>query len=182
MKKFIIVFLTTIVFGILVYINIPNNISVEIKGEVRNPGVYELKKGSTIKDLIDISGGINEGIDTYTINMTRKLNEGDVIVMFNNEFITNEIELEYPQVISNLKNNNDIDLYITNEIWESEKISINTANKKELMTLSGIGESKALAIIEYREKNGLFKNIEEIKKVKGIGNGLFEKIRDYIKL
>lgn len=182
MKNFIIVFLFTILLGLTIYLKRPNNISVEIKGEVINPGVYELEVGSTIKDLIDASGGVNEGVDTYTINMSRKLVDGDVVVMVINDIIYDDIDLSYEHVISNLKNNNDIDLYITNEIWESEKISINNADKTELMKLSGIGEAKALAIINYREKNGLFKSIEEIKNVKGIGNALFEKIRDYIRL
>lgn len=182
MKNFIIIILSCIIIGLFIFMNGNSNISVEIKGDVVNPGVYSLDSGSTVKDLIDISGGVLDGVDTYTINLSRTLIDGDVVVMVKNDIVYEELNLKYDRVISNLKNNNDIDLYITNEIWESEKVSINYGSLKELMTLSGIGESKARAIIEYRDKNGLFGSIDDIKNVKGIGNGLFEKIRDYIKL
>lgn len=182
MKNLIIGILMCVIVGLIVFINRDNSISVEIKGEVKNPGVYSLDYGSTVKDLIDISGGVLDGVDTYTINLSKELIDGDVVVMVKNDIVYDDLNLKYDKVISNLKNNNDIDLYITNEIWESEKVSINYGSLKELMTLSGIGESKAKAIIEYRDKNGLFGCIDDIKNVKGIGNGLFEKIRDYIRL
>lgn len=182
MKNIFICILTFIIVFLVCYINLPNNISVEIKGEVKNPDVYSLECGSTIKDLIDIAGGVFDGVDTYTINLSRRLVDGDVVVMYKNDIIYNDIDFKDDYIISNLKNNNDIDLYITNEIFESEKISINFCTIDDLMTLSGIGLSKAKAIIEYREKNGIFKDIEDIKNVKGIGNGIFEKIRDYIRI
>lgn len=180
MKNFIIGLLSIILVALICYIYYPKNINVEVKGEVLNPGVYTLKSGSTIKDLLDISGGINEGVELYTINLSKRLTDGDVVVMFKE---SNEINYDesYDKVITNLENNKDLDSYITNEIWESSKISISDACKEDLMELPGIGESKALAIIEYREKNGSFKKIEDIMNVKGIGKALYEKIKDYIR-
>lgn len=180
MKKIIISILSIIflcLIGIICYITYPKNIKVEVKGEVLNPDVYVLKKGSTIKELIDKAGGVKEGVDTYTINMTKVLDDGDVVVMYKDEKLEG---LNYK--VNEIVNDKSIDEYITNEIWESSKISINSATKEELMSLPSIGEAKANAIIEYRKKNGLFKKIEDIKNVKGIGNALYEKIKDYINI
>lgn len=180
MKKIIISILSVIslsLIGIICYITYPKTIKVEIKGEVLNPNVYVLKKGSTIKELIDVAGGVKEDVDTYTINMTKVLDDGDVVVMYKDEKLEG---LNYK--VNEIVNDKSTDEYITNEIWESSKISINSATKEELMSLPSIGEAKANAIIEYRKKNGLFKKIEDIKNVKGIGNALYEKIKDYINI
>ena len=180
MKKIIISILSVIslsLIGIICYITYPKTIKVEIKGEVLNPDVYVLKKGSTIKELIDVAGGVKEDVDTYTINMTKVLDDGDVVVMYRDEKLEG---LNYK--VNEIVNDKSTDEYITNEIWESSKISINSATKEELMSLPSIGEAKASAIIEYRTKNGLFKKLEDIKNVKGIGNALYEKIKDYINI
>lgn len=180
MKKIIISILSVIslsLIGIICYITYPKTIKVEIKGEVLNPDVYVLKKGCTIKELIDIAGGVKEDVDTYTINMTKVLDDGDVVVMYKDEKLEG---LNYK--VNEIVNDKSTDEYITNEIWESSKISINSATKEELMSLPSIGEAKANAIIEYRTKNGLFKKLEDIKNVKGIGNALYEKIKDYINI
>ncbi len=180
MKKIIISILSVIslsLIGIICYITYPKTIKVEIKGEVLNPNVYVLKNGSTIKELIDVAGGVKEDVDTYTINMTKVLDDGDVVVMYKDEKLEG---LNYK--VNEIVNDKSTDEYITNEIWESSKISINSATKEELMSLPSIGEAKASAIIEYRTKNGLFKKLEDIKNVKGIGNALYEKIKDYINI
>lgn len=180
MKKIIISILSVIslsLIGIICYITYPKTIKVEIKGEVLNPNVYVLKKGSTIKELIDVAGGVKEDVDTYTINMTKVLDDGDVVVMYRDEKLEG---LNYK--VNEIVNDKSTDEYITNEIWESSKISINSATKEKLMSLPSIGEAKASAIIEYRTKNGLFKKLEDIKNVKGIGNALYEKIKDYINI
>jgi len=91
----------------------------------------------------------------------------------------NKEESQEEQFDANLKDDNQKENN-SSDASSSEKININTATKEELMTLSKIGEAKALAIIEYRTKIGLFKTIEEIKEVSGIGDSLFESIKDYI--
>ena len=183
MKKYVIIFLSVFCLFLLVvigYINYPKNVIVEIKGDVVNPGVYTLKKNSTVKDLIDASGGVLENVDTYTINMSKKLVDGMVVVMYPNENFEVDDNVNYYIIKPDIENNMLFDEYVTNEIWESSKISINKADALKLMELPGIGEAKASAIIEYRNNNGLFKSIEDIKNVKGIGNSIYEKIKDYI--
>ncbi len=140
-------------------------IVVDIKGEVKKPDIYWLEEDSIIEDLINIAGGVTEEGDLSKINRAEKLNNHEVVVIPN----INDEENEGETIISSTINNN-----------KDNKININTANSAELDSLSGIGPSKAEAIIKYREENGNFKTIEEIKNVTGIGEGLFEKFKENI--
>lgn len=140
-------------------------IVVDIKGEVKKPDIYWLEEDSIIEDLINIAGGVTEEGDLSKINRAEKLNNHEVVVITN----INDEESEGETIISSTINNN-----------KDNKININTANSAELDSLSGIGPSKAEAIIKYREENGNFKTIEEIKNVTGIGEGLFEKFKENI--
>ena len=158
-------------------VNILETIKVEVKGKVQNPGVYELKKGSRVEDLINISGGVVDGINLSNINLSSKL-EDEMVIMIENDnrnifYIENTCTCP---VIKSSGCNNYFDKIFTT------KVSINTATETELMTLEGIGKSKALAIIEYRKNNGSFNSIEELKNVKGIGNTIYEKIKNNITL
>ena len=137
-------------------------IVVDIKGEIKNPNIYWLEEGCIIEDLINIAGGITEEGDLSKINRAQKLNDHEVVIIPNINDKESEIENIIPS--SNDKN----------------KVNINTASINELDTLSGIGPSKAEAIIKYREENGTFKSIEEIKNVTGIGEALFEKFKENI--
>lgn len=140
-------------------------IFVDVKGAVKMPGVYEATKDKRVKDLIEEAGGLVEGADTSTINLSEKVKDQMVIYVLK--------EGEKPKAISSSSStsssNNDI-------------VNINTANEEQLMKISGVGKTKAQAIIEYREKNGEFKKKEDITKVKGIGKGTFEKIKDKIEV
>ena len=136
-------------------------IVVDIKGEVKKPDIYWLEEDSIIEDLINIAGGVTEEGDLSKINRAEKLNNHEVVLIPN----INDEESEGETIISSTINNN-----------KDNKININTANSAELDSLSGIGPSKAEAIIKYREENGNFKTIEEIKNVTGIGEGLFKKL------
>lgn len=177
-------------------IKIPNKIKVDVKGLVANPGVYELDEGSRVIDAINISGGLLEDADVTPLNLSKKLKDENVIIVgkIKNmepekviEYIYKECEcpdynsacIDKNDVINNSGKQKNGDSK-TNISTESKIISINSATKEELQTLSGVGESKAISIIKYREENGEFKNIEEIKNVSGIGDALFEKIKDYI--
>ena len=137
-------------------------IVVDIKGEIKNPNIYWLEEGCIIEDLINIAGGITEEGDLSKINRAQKLNDHEVVIIPNINDKESEIENIIPS--SNDKN----------------KVNINTASINELDTLSGIGPSKAESIIKYREENGTFKSIEEIKNVTGIGEALFEKFKENI--
>lgn len=165
------------------------SIKVDIKGAIKTPGVYELKENDRIIDVIKLSGGLLDVADTSTINLSKRVFDEMVIVIPTKEEKTEKEEIVNDAVIGEEQNKNidnlikEDDKSTSAEDKEVEqtnkKISINTATKEQLMTLSGIGESKALAIIEYRN-NKKFESIEEIMNIKGIGNSIYEKIKDYI--
>lgn len=162
---------------------------VDIKGEVMNPGIYSLKESSRIKDVIELAGGLTENANTTVINLSKKITDEMVIIIYSNSEVeefkkTKEIE---EQVLNKClqKDENSLhnDACITSDDTTNiinSKISINTASKEELMTLPGIGEAKAESIIEYRNKTGPFETIEDISKVSGIGDNLFAQIKDFI--
>jgi len=174
------------------------NISIDIKGAVNKPGVYTLSVGSRVSDAIKISGGLTKNADTSTINLSKILNDEMVIIIYTKEeieqFKKGNVKVQYIEkecVCPKLENNACIEDKITNYEEDkngtsnntsntSSKVNINTAPISELTKLNGIGEGKAKAIIEYREKNGLFKDISEITNVSGIGNSTYEKIKDNI--
>ncbi|MBE7043635.1 MAG: ComEA family DNA-binding protein [Ruminococcaceae bacterium] len=120
-----------------------NEIMVDIKGDVVNPGVYTLPDGSRMKDAVEAAGGfLNE--QEPSVNLAQKVQDGEMIVIGQN------------------------------------KVNLNTAEIQELKSLFGIGDVLAKRIVDYREENGGFYSIEEIMLIPGIGNGLFEKIKDLI--
>lgn len=162
------------------------SITIDIKGEVKIPGVYELPLNSRVIDAINISGGLTNKADTSDINLSKILKDENVIVISNKySNQTTKYTKKETSVVNNastskdnvVSSNNSSD---TNTNKTNDKVSINTATKEQLMNLNGIGESKANDIIAYRNQNGLFKSIEDIKKVSGIGDKLFDKIKDHI--
>lgn len=162
-------------------------LQVDIKGEVINPGIYELDSESRVIDVINKAGGLTENANTSVINLSKKITDEMVIIIYSNEEVndfktTKEIE---EQVIEKCiqKEDNSLrnDACIENDKNElTGKININTASLEELMTLEGIGENKAKSIIEYRETKSKFNTIEDIKNVNGIGDNLFAQIKENI--
>jgi competence protein ComEA len=144
------------------------SIVVEIKGEVKKPDVYMLDENAIIKDLIEKAGGLTENADISSINRAKKLQNHELIFIANK----NETNIENQNTNSNLTSNNKKD--------SSKKVNINSATIEELKTLNGVGDSKAKSIIEYREQNGGFKTIDDIKNVTGIGEKMFERIKEQI--
>ncbi len=164
------------------------NIKIDIKGEVINPGIYELKTGSRVIDAINMAGGLTQTSDTSVINLSKILNDQDVIIIYAKEEIksmtsgeTSVKIIEQECICPQITNNACIEDTITNNT-ETNLISLNKATLEQLMTLSGIGEVKAQAIITYRNENNGFKTIEELLEVSGIGNATFEKIKNNITL
>ena len=141
---------------------------VDIKGEVVSPGVYEINEGFIINDVISLAGGLTETADLSKINLSKKVSDEDIIYIYSKEEVIKEdIKINYNNTSTVIKDDNNL-------------ININTADKNELMKLNGIGEVKASSIIEYRNTNGLFLNIEDIKNVTGISSNLYEKIKAFI--
>jgi len=158
-------------------------IFVHIDGYINNPGVYEIKENDRIKTLIDKAGGFKEGYSIKNINLAAKLSDGDKIyipsvseekVSENNN--NNNININSSGKGQNVKNDrNNVSVMKNNS-----KININTANISELKQITGIGESTANKIIDYRENVGKFKKIEDIKEVKGIGDAKYESLKNKI--
>lgn len=142
-------------------------IIVEIKGEVNKPDVYLLDEGSRIYELIDMAGGITDKGDLSSINRASTLVDGQCIV------VKDKTSLGNNELTGNLG-------AISTSSLGSERININIASKDDLMKLSGIGESKAEAIIQYRSKNGYFKRVEDLQHVDGIGEKTVERLKDKI--
>ncbi len=133
-------------------------ICVYVVGEVVNPGVYTLKEGSRVCDVIDEAGGFTENAAKEYINLASKVSDGEKIIVYSVTQINEGVMLES----------------------QSSLVNINTADADKLMTLPGIGEARANDIIKYREKNGRFETIEDIMKVSGIKEAAFSKIEDLI--
>lgn len=177
--------------------NTSKTVFVDIKGAVNAPGVYELEEGKRIIDVINLAGGLSDNANTINLNLSKKLTDEMYVVVYTKNEIaeykknngnTNEIICASNECVCPDTNNdacisqggskNSTSNNASDRI--DGKVSINTAGLDELMKLSGIGESKANAIISYRQENGSFKTIEEIKNVSGIGDAVFEKIKDDI--
>ena len=182
-------------------------IKVDIKGYVKKEGVYELDVGSRVIDVINMAGGLIEGANTEYINLSKKIVDEMVIIIYSNSDVekfkkvdnnaNNQIiYVEYECICPDNENDaciNESDTVNTNSSKNSNdeeeslvnddgKISINLGTMEELMSLNGIGESKAKSIIKYREENGEFKKLEDIMNVSGIGESAYSKIKDNIKL
>lgn len=148
--------------------NEPAKIYVYICGAVEKPGVYCVNEGSRLFEAIELAGGFTLEADRKCLNLARNAIDGEQIVVYTLEETAKGIA-PMPENGASGTSNADNGL-----------ININTASLKELTGIPGIGESRAQAIIDYRDKNGKFKSIEEIKKVDGIKDGLFSKIKDCI--
>lgn len=179
-----------------------SSIKVDIKGAVKKQGVYELKLGSTVMDAITSAGGLTSKASTKNINLSKKLSDEMVIYVFTKDELkkretSNEVVSEIPKCECetieitecpsvNTNNNSSSNTNQTDKVedntFSKNKVSINKGTIAELTTLDGIGEAKALAIIEYREKNGPFKKLEDIMNVSGIGEKAYENIKDKIEL
>ena len=161
---------------------------VDIKGEIINPGIYSLEKDKRVIDVIAAAGGLTENADTSVINLSKKINDEMVIIVYSREQVndfkkTKEIEKQVEEKCIQVDENslkNDACINFNDKVQVTGKININNASVEELTTLQGIGESKAKDIIKYREANGGFKTIEELTNISGIGESLLAKIKENI--
>ena len=160
-------------------------IYIDIKGAVNNPGVYKIDSNSRVIDAINKAEGLKEGADTSLLNLSAKLHDEMYIYIYTKEEVVNfgKVNEEKNQQIDECKKTNSVCID-KEDIKEDEvvnnKININKASIKQLMLLPNIGEAKAQAIIDYRNSVGIFKTINDIKNVSGIGESLFDKIKDLI--
>ncbi|MEC1733828.1 helix-hairpin-helix domain-containing protein [Bacillus mojavensis] len=141
------------------------NIVIDIKGAVKHPGVYEMHAGDRVSQAIEKAGGIGEKADETQVNLAELLQDGTVV------YIPSEGEEEPQQAAGGA---------VQSSTGKEALVNINTATLEDLQNISGVGPSKAEAIIAYREENGRFQEIEDITKVSGIGEKSFEKIKSSI--
>ncbi|KYD02045.1 helix-hairpin-helix domain-containing protein [Bacillus atrophaeus] len=141
-------------------------IIIDIKGAVKHPGVYELKTGDRVSQAIEKAGGINSEADEKQVNLAELLQDGTAV------YIPSEGEESTQSASANAS--------VQNGAGKEALVNINTASLEELQAISGVGPSKAEAIIAYREENGKFQAVEDITNVSGIGEKSFEKIKSAI--
>ena len=161
---------------------------VDIKGAVKKPGVYKINSDKKIIDVITMAGGLMENANTDNINLSKKVTDEMVIIIYTNEEVKNSNivdtvikVIDKECVCPNIQNDGCINTEINDSITNVNNIiNINTATLEELMSINGLGEAKAKAIIKYREENGYFKIIDDLLNVSGIGEAFLEKIKEYI--
>lgn len=155
-----------------------NTIVVHITGEINYPGVVVLKEGARVVDAIEAGGGETDEADLSSLNLAYMLSDGEKIYVPNKEETSQESqEREY---ITSAKDNSEQSENGAKSTGTNFKININTAKQEELTQITGIGESTAKKIIEYRTQNGKFKSIEDIKNIPGIGDSKFNAMKEEI--
>ena len=149
-----------------------NIYNIDIKGAVKNPGVYKITSGLTVNDAIILAGGLTKEADTSVTNLAKKITDEMVIIIYTKEEVKNSNivdtvikVVEKECICPNIQNDGCLNTEIKDNISNDENdslVNINTASVEELQTITGIGESKAKSIVEYRKNNGLFESIEDI--------------------
>lgn len=150
---------------------------VFVCGEVNNPGVYEIESDGRLIDAIEAAGGYTDNAAVELLNLAKSLSDGEKIYVPSNDEVLASKESDSPlefALDNGLSGGTDI------SGGASKKININKATEEELMTLTGIGAAKAKAIIAYREENGGFNKIEDLMNIRGIKDGMFNKVKDNI--
>lgn len=139
------------------------SIIVDVKGEVKKPGVYEVSPSSRVNDVIQLAGGFTKEADENQINLAQKVEDEMVIII-------PKIGDEKATISST----------VSSAGVDESKVNINQATKEELETLPGIGPAKAQAILDFREENGHFKEVEDLLQVNGIGEKTLENLQEHI--
>ena len=151
----------------------PEMIFVHVCGAVKKEGVYQVINSARVVDAIKAAGGLTKAAASYGINQAELLKDGmQIYIPTKKEVKVNKV---IPSGLPSVTGASDISKNANTEI-----VNINTATKEELMRLNGVGEAKAALIINFRETNGGFKNINDLMKIKGIKQKFFDKIKDSI--
>ncbi len=148
-------------------------VTVDIKGAVKNPGVYELRAGARVHEAIQKAGGLTADAEAKSINQAQKLTDEAVIYVA-------KIGEEGADVTQTGQRQAGASDSAGASGGKSDKVNLNTATEAELQTISGIGQKRASDIIAYRESSGRFKSVDDLKKVSGIGDKTLEKLKEYV--
>ena len=138
-------------------------ITVDVKGAVKSPGIYDLPVGSRINDAVQKAGGLTDNADSKSINLAQRISDEALVYVPTKEEATSQ---EMPSSASNNK--------------ENKKVNLNKASVEELKQVKGLGAKRAQDIIDHRESNGKFKSVDDLKKVSGIGAKTIEKLKEYV--
>ena len=138
-------------------------ITVDVKGAVKSPGIYDLPVGSRINDAVQKAGGLIDNADSKSINLAQKISDEALVYVPTKEEAANQ------ESYSNATGSK-----------ESKKVNLNKASLEELKQVKGLGAKRAQDIIDHRESNGKFKSVGELKKVSGIGAKTIEKLKEYV--
>ncbi|WP_173307507.1 helix-hairpin-helix domain-containing protein [Streptococcus sp. k-628] len=140
-------------------------ITVDVKGAVKSPGIYDLPVGSRVNDAVQKAGGLTEQADSKLLNLAQKVSDEALVYV-----PTKGEESASQQAGSGTASSTN----------KEKKINLNKASLEELKQVKGLGGKRAQDIIDHRETNGKFKSVEELKKVSGIGAKTIEKLKDYV--
>ncbi|MEZ7657165.1 helix-hairpin-helix domain-containing protein [Streptococcus sp. 20925_1_44] len=138
-------------------------ITVDVKGAVKSPGIYDLPVGSRINDAVQKAGGLTDNADSKSINLAQRISDEALVYVPTKEEATSQ------EAHSNASNTK-----------ENKKVNLNKASLEELKQVKGLGAKRAQDIIDHRESNGNFKSVDELKKVSGIGAKTIEKLKEYV--
>ena len=140
-------------------------ITVDVKGAVKSPGIYDLPVGSRVHDAVQKAGGLTDEADSKSLNLAQKISDEALVYV-----PTKGEEAASQQVASGT----------TPSTSKDKKVNLNKASLEELKQVKGLGGKRAQDIIDHRETNGKFKSVDELKKVSGIGAKTIEKLKDYV--
>ena len=138
-------------------------ITVDVKGAVKSPGIYDLPVGSRINDAVQKAGGLTDNADSKSINLAQRISDEALVYVPSKEEATSQ------EAHSNASNTK-----------ENKKVNLNKASLEELKQVKGLGGKRAQDIIDHRETNGKFKSVDDLKKVSGIGAKTVEKLKEYV--
>ena len=139
-------------------------ITVDVKGAVKSPGIYDLPVGSRVNDAVQKAGGLTEQADSKSLNLAQKVSDETLV------YVPTKGEEASQQTGSGT----------TSSTSKDKKVNLNKASLEELKQVKGLGGKRAQDIIDHREANGKFKSVDELKKVSGIGAKTIEKLKDYV--
>ena len=140
-------------------------ITVDVKGAVKSPGIYDLPVGSRVHDAVQKAGGLTEQADSKSLNLAQKVSDEALV------YVPSKGEEAASQQTAS---------GTTPSSSKEKKVNLNRASLEELKQVKGLGGKRAQDIIDHREANGKFKSVDELKKVSGIGAKTIEKLKDYV--
>lgn len=144
-------------------------VTVDVKGAVKKPGVYQLQSNSRVHDALEKAGGLTDEADLKSVNQAQKLS--DEAVVYVAKVGENAVDVTASAPASATSGTNQT---------KSALVNLNTATEADFQTISGIGQKRAQDIIAYREANGRFKSVDDLKNVSGIGAKTLEKLKEYV--